>query len=171
MEDTLRTASDGDGLDIVVSDAAAFPDWSGTASEADLAAAELPWQTNVLGPWRFVERALPLLCRSPHRGSSWSPAARGRTASRPFGLGSGPGMASDAVSKAAANALARKLAADLPGILVNAVDPGLTATAPGMEAMGARPVEEGAASIVWAAVLGDDGPTGGFFGDGQPLPW
>jgi NAD(P)-dependent dehydrogenase (short-subunit alcohol dehydrogenase family) len=88
-----------------------------------------------------------------------------------FGLGSGAGMASYAVSKAAANALARKLAADLPGILVNAVDPGLTATAPGMEAMGARPVAEGAASIVWAAVLGDDGPTGGFFRDGQPLPW
>ena len=40
---------------------------------------------------------------------------------------------------------------------------------PGMDAMGARPVAEGAASIVWEALLGDDGPTGGFFRDGQPL--
>jgi hypothetical protein len=24
---------------------------------------------------------------------------------------------------------------------------------------------------VWAATLPDDGPTGGFFRDGRPLPW
>ena len=60
---------------------------------------------------------------------------------------------------------------DGTGVLVNSVDPGLTATAPGMEEMGARPVHEGAASVVWAATLPDDGPTGGFFRDGEPLPW
>jgi hypothetical protein len=26
-------------------------------------------------------------------------------------------------------------------------------------------------SIVWAATLLDDGPTGGFLRDGRPLPW
>ena len=36
---------------------------------------------------------------------------------------------------------------------------------------GGRPVAEGAASVVWAATLADDGPTGGFFRDGRPLPW
>jgi hypothetical protein len=36
---------------------------------------------------------------------------------------------------------------------------------------GARPVAEGAGSVVWAAMLPDDGPTGGFFRDGQPLRW
>ena len=56
-------------------------------------------------------------------------------------------------------------------MLVNAVCPGLTATYPGAEAMGARPVEDGAAGIVWAATLPDDGPTGGFFRDVEPLPW
>ena len=30
---------------------------------------------------------------------------------------------------------------------------------------------DGAAGIVWAATLPDDGPTGGFFRDGRPLPW
>jgi hypothetical protein len=55
--------------------------------------------------------------------------------------------------------------------MVNAVDPGLTATYPGAEAMGARPVPEGAASVVWAATLPDDGPAGGFFRDWEPLPW
>ncbi len=37
--------------------------------------------------------------------------------------------------------------------------------------MGARPVPEGAAGVVWAATLGPDGPTGGFFRDGRPHPW
>ena len=54
---------------------------------------------------------------------------------------------------------------------INAVCPGLTATYPGAEAMGARPVEESAAGVVWAATLPDDGPRGGFFRDGQPLGW
>jgi len=31
-------------------------------------------------------------------------------------------------------------------------------------------VPEGARSVVWAAVLDDDGPSGGFFRDGQALP-
>jgi hypothetical protein len=40
-----------------------------------------------------------------------------------------------------------------------------------MAGPGGRPVEAGAASVVWAATLPDSGPTGGFFRDGKPLPW
>jgi hypothetical protein len=32
-------------------------------------------------------------------------------------------------------------------------------------------VAEGAASVMWAVLLPDGGPTGGFFRDGRPLPW
>lgn len=88
-----------------------------------------------------------------------------------FGLTFNQNMGpSYSVSKAALNALTVKIAIKLKdtGILVNAVCPGFTATAPGMEAMGARPVSEGAAGLVWAATLPDDGPTGGFFRDGKP---
>lgn len=91
-----------------------------------------------------------------------------------FGLTTGGGSAATySISKAALNALTAKLAAELDGegVLVNSVDPGLTATAPGMEEMGARPIPEGAASAVWAVTLPDNGPTGGFFRDGKPLPW
>ncbi|HEX9050757.1 MAG TPA: SDR family NAD(P)-dependent oxidoreductase [Anaeromyxobacter sp.] len=76
------------------------------------------------------------------------------------------------VSKAALNAATRFLAAELAprGVRVNAVDPGWVRTA--MGGPGApRSVEEGAAGIVWAATLGSDGPTGGFFRDGRPIPW
>ena len=75
------------------------------------------------------------------------------------------------VSKAALNALTRLLAGELSGqrILVNAICPGWVAT--DMGGPGGRPVEEGAAGVVWAATLPDDGPTGGFFRDGAPVPW
>ena len=74
-------------------------------------------------------------------------------------------------SKAALNALTRLFAGELErdGILVNSVCPGWVAT--DMGGSGGRPVEEGAAGVVWAATLPDDGPTGGFFRDGKPVPW
>lgn len=67
----------------------------------------------------------------------------------------------------------RQLPAELRGsrILVNSVCPGWTATYPGAAEQGARPVAEGAASVVWAATLPDSGPSGGFFRDGQRLSW
>jgi hypothetical protein len=70
-------------------------------------------------------------------------------------------------------ALTTAVAAELDGtsVIVNAVDPGLTATWPGAEAMGARPVADSVPGIVWAATLPDDGPRGGFFRDEQPHPW
>ena len=47
--------------------------------------------------------------------------------------------------------------------------PGLVAT--DMDGNGGRAVGDGAASVVWAVTLPDDGPTGGFFRDGKPLAW
>ncbi len=85
------------------------------------------------------------------------------------------GRGSDApyrVSKAALNAFTRILARELSGtdILVNAVCPGWVRTDMGGPSA-PRSVEEGAAGIVWAATLPDDGPTGGIFQDGKPIPW
>ena len=49
--------------------------------------------------------------------------------------------------------------------------PGLTATWPGAEQLGVRPIADGAASVVRAASLPDDGAMSGVFRDGRPLPW
>jgi NAD(P)-dependent dehydrogenase (short-subunit alcohol dehydrogenase family) len=77
----------------------------------------------------------------------------------------------ESVFKAALNALTRILATELlgTGILVNAIDPGWVAT--DMGSHGGRPVEEGARGIVWASTLPDNCPSGGFFFDGNPVPW
>src|SRR5829696_6575919 len=117
---------------------------------------------------------LPLIKGSRHGRIENVASGAGSHGESNFGLTTGGGSAATySVSKAALNALTAKLAAELDGegVLVNSVDPGLTATAPGMEEMGARPIPEGAASAVWAVTLPDNGPTGGFFRDGKPLPW
>jgi NAD(P)-dependent dehydrogenase (short-subunit alcohol dehydrogenase family) len=161
-------------LDVLVNNAAAYADWSEVASTADLEAAEAVLGTTLFGAWRTCQVFLPLLRRSAHGRIVNVSSGAGSHGDPQFGLTTNRGAtASYGIAKAALNALTAKLAAELEGtgILVNAVCPGLTATAPGMEAMGARPVPEGAASVVWAATLPDDGPTGGFFRDGKPLPW
>lgn len=161
-------------LDVLVNNAARFADWQEVPSSADLDAVRRVLETNLLGAWRVAQAFLPLLQKSGSGRLVNVTSGAGSHGDEAFGLtASGGTAASYGVSKAAANALTAKLAAELKGsgVLVNAVDPGLTATAPGMEAMGARPVADGAAGVVWAATLGDDGPTGGFFRDGQTHPW
>jgi NAD(P)-dependent dehydrogenase (short-subunit alcohol dehydrogenase family) len=160
-------------IDVLINNAASAADWRETAGTADLRVAHAVLETNLFGPWRTTQALLPLLRRSRHGRIINVSSGAGSHGHPQSGLAASPAMASYAVSKAALNALTVKLALELleDRILVNAVCPGLTATAPGMEAMGARPVAEGAASVVWAATLGSDGPTGGFFRDGEPLPW
>ena len=75
------------------------------------------------------------------------------------------------VSKIALNALTRVLARELPsGQRVNAVCPGWVRTRMGGPSA-SRSLERGASGIVWAATLGADGPTGGFFRDGRAIEW
>jgi NAD(P)-dependent dehydrogenase (short-subunit alcohol dehydrogenase family) len=161
-------------LDVLINNAAAYVDWTELATAADLSASEKVLSTNLFGPWRTIQALLPLLRESPHPRIVNVSSGAGSHGDEQFGLTRrGGAAASYGISKAAQNALTATLAAELADsqILVNAVCPGLTATWPGAEQMGARPVGDGAASIVWAATLPDDGPTGGLFRDGHPLPW
>ena len=161
-------------LDVLINNAAAYVDWSETASGADLAAARQVLEVNLFGPWRLTNALLPLLRQSPHPRIVNVSSGAGSHGDDQFGLAKrGGAAASYGITKAALNALTSTLAAELADtpILVNAVCPGLTATWPGAEAMGARPVAEGAASVLWAATLPDDGPSGELRRDGRPLPW
>jgi NAD(P)-dependent dehydrogenase (short-subunit alcohol dehydrogenase family) len=57
-----------------------------------------------------------------------------------------------------------------PGMRINAVEPGYTATDLNGHA-GTQTVEEGAEIIVRMAQAGPDGPTGTYVGAEGPLPW
>lgn len=176
---SVRAAADALGtepgrLDILINNAAAYVDWSETASGADLDAARTVLETNLFGAWRLTAALLPLLRRSPAARVVNVSSGAGSHGDTAFGLAARGGTAASyGISKAALNAFTATLATELrgTGVLVNAVCPGLTATYPGAESMGARPAADSAAGVVWAATLPDDGPTGGFFRDGQPLPW
>jgi NAD(P)-dependent dehydrogenase (short-subunit alcohol dehydrogenase family) len=161
-------------LDVLINNAAAYVDWTETATGADLEAAHRVVETNLFGAWRLTQAVLPLLRRSPHPRVVNVSSGAGSHDDEAFGLRSRGGAAATyGISKAALNAFTSTLATELADtpIVVNAVCPGLTATWPGAEQMGARPVAESAAGVVWAATLPDDGPRGGFFRDGRPLPW
>ncbi|MUN38709.1 MULTISPECIES: SDR family NAD(P)-dependent oxidoreductase [Actinomadura] len=152
-------------LDVLVNNAAiTYDTWQGAAS-ADLEVVRAAAETNLYGPWRLVQELLPLLRESAHpRIVNVSSEAASLT-------NMGGGTPAYGTTKVALNALTRMLAAELrnDGVLVNAICPGWVAT--DMGGPGGRPVAEGAAGILWAATLPDDGPTGGFFRDGRPLPW
>ena len=152
-------------LDVLINNAAIlYDDWQ-RAAGADLDVVREALETNTLGAWRMCNAFLPLLLLSKHaRIVNVSSEAGSLT-------NMGGGTPAYNLSKVGLNALTRMLAKELESsrILVNAVCPGWVATE--MGGSGGRPVEDGAAGIVWAASLPDTGPTGGFFRDGKPLSW
>lgn len=171
---TAMAAALGDApLDVLVNNAAAFADWAETASSADLDSARSVMDINLFGTWAVIQAVLPALRRSADARIVNVGSGSGSHGDPTFGLATNPAAASCAVSKAALHALTAKLATELraKGIRVDAADPGLTATAPGMEAMGARPVPDGASSIIEAILQPTDAPTGTLTRDGLTLPW
>lgn len=87
-----------------------------------------------------------------------------------FGEGlRGPGAYG--VAKAALNAMTLALSRELPSeVLINAMCPGWVKTRMG-GAGAMRTPEEAAKTAIWLATLPEDGPTGGFYRDGEPLGW
>ena len=133
------------------------------------------FETNVFGVIAVTNAMLPLLRRSPApRVVNLSSGAGSLTiTSAPDGpMAQLPASAAYAPSKAALNALTVQYANELrkDGFLVNAVSPGYVATDINAHDGFLTPAQ-GAAVVVSLATLGDDGPTGGFFGAEGRMPW
>lgn len=152
-------------LDVLVNNAAINYDTWQNVLNADMTSVRETLETNTLAAWQMCQAFVPLLRRSAH----------GRIVNVSSGAGAladmGSGTPAYNLSKAGLNAVTRMVAEALrhDRILVNAVCPGWVAT--DMGGAGGRPVADGTAGIVWAATLQNDGPTGGFFRDGKPIPW
>ncbi|MFS0871108.1 SDR family oxidoreductase [Paenibacillus xylanilyticus] len=132
------------------------------------------YNTNFFGMISVTQAMLPLIQQSP----------AGRIVNLTSGLGSlaynsDPehehaqfNLLAYNSSKAAVNMFTVTLAKefrDTP-LKINAVDPGFTATdLNGFT--GINTVQQAAATVLELAVLGDDGPTGGFYGNNGEIPW
>jgi NAD(P)-dependent dehydrogenase (short-subunit alcohol dehydrogenase family) len=127
---------------------------------------------NVFGPIRVMHAFLPLLRAAEHP----------RIVNVSSGVGSferllTPGSVENAVtlpvypaSKAALTMLTVQYARSLDGILINAADPGFTATDFNNN-RGTQTVTEGTDAIVRLATLPPNGPTGTFQGRDGIVPW
>lgn len=153
-------------LDILVNNAGGVYDTRARPSEGDMATLQQALDVNLSGAWRVTSAALPLMRRHGY--------GRVVNVSSQCGIHGmcGDGAPAYRVSKAALNAYTQVLAREMQGsgILVNAVCPGWTATDLG--GPGGRAVTDGAAGIVWAALMPDgESTTGAFFVDGKRMAW
>lgn len=157
------------GIDCLVNNAGVFPDpdpgsEASTIFQAELDTIRRGLEINTLGALLVCQALIPLM------------DGHGRVVNVSSGMGQlsemngcCPGYR---LSKTALNAVTRILADELrgTGVKVNSVCPGWVRTQMGGPAA-TLSVEEGARGIVWAATLPDDGPSGGFFRHGEPIPW
>ncbi len=156
-------------IDCLVNNAGIFPDPEPGSAGASIFEAELDTirrglETNTLGPLLVCQALIPLM------------KGQGRVVNVSSGMGQlsemNGGCPGYRLSKTALNAVTRILADELrgTGVKVNSVCPGWVRTDMGGPDA-TLSVEEGARGIVWAATLPDDGPTGGFFRQGEPIAW
>jgi len=159
-----RFRSRHDRLDVLVNNAARV---YGRASFASVSTDTIldAVNNNALGALRMIQRALPAMNRNRY----------GRIVNVSTGMSSlsnmGGGSVPYRVSKTALNAITRIAHAEAGrNVKVNSVCPGWVRTDMGGSSA-PRSLAKGAAGIVWAATLPDDGPSGGFFRDGKPVGW
>lgn len=166
-----RLGRDLDRLDVLVNNASAMPDFQiRSPLDADMDALRSIFAVSVFGTWELTQALIPLLRQAPAaRIVNVSSAAATQLAGAAREPIFSPAYS---LAKYALNGLTAMLAASLADtpMLVNAVDPGSAATHPERgDDEGDRSPAEAAEGVVWAATLGADGPTGGFFHDGQPV--
>jgi NAD(P)-dependent dehydrogenase (short-subunit alcohol dehydrogenase family) len=171
-----KTIEADGGLDVLVNNAGieGRTQDNGIIAAADETAGHMQalFDTNVFGIVRMLHAFLPLLARSaaPVVVNLSSGLSRTADLANPGGpVHFYPGVAYPA-SKTAVNMVTVQYAKAFPGIKINAVDPGYTATDLN-GGTGTQTAEQGAQIIVAMAQTGPDGPTGGYFDANGPVAW
>lgn len=151
------------GIDILINNAAILTE--GNALEIETAVLMESLAVNTVAPFALIHAIAPGMKtrgwgRIVNLSSGWGAFAEGLS-----------GPSAYAISKAALNAVTVSFALALGSeVKVNAACPGWVRTRMGGETA-ALSAEEGAATPIMLATLPDDGPTGGFFRNRQPIPW
>ncbi|GIF68507.1 short-chain dehydrogenase [Asanoa ishikariensis] len=170
-----KVDADG-GLDVLVNNAGIEPRQADggfiPAAEVTADLARRVFETNVFGHIRMMHAFLPLLERSaaPVVVNVSSGASLLRELSDPENPAHLYPDITYPASKAAVTTLTVQYAKAYPGMRINAVDPGFTATDLNFHA-GHQSIEQGAEIIVRMAQIGPDGPSGGFFDARGVVPW
>jgi len=163
-------------LDILINNAGISlePLGSGRASATTDEVLQTTFDTNFFAPVALTRTLLPLLKKSPAGRivnmssilGSQTLHADANSVIRDF-----KSLSYDA-SKAALNSFTIHLAHELKdtGIKVNSAHPGWVKTDMGTDAAPME-LEEGGKTGVTLALLGEDGPTGGYFHLGKRVPW
>ncbi|WP_328387464.1 SDR family NAD(P)-dependent oxidoreductase [Nocardia sp. NBC_00416] len=130
------------------------------------------FDTNVLGAIRVTNAFLPLLQAGENPRIVMVSSGMGSiaTITDPAAADLAQPTLGYPASKAALNMITSQYARALPGIRINAVDPGYTATDLN-DHTGFQTVTEGTDAIVDLADIESTGPTGGFFDRNGRTPW
>jgi len=172
----VKTVEADGGLDVLVNNAGIEQrtEGNGIVGAAEVTADHMRelFDTNLFGMVRVTHAFLPLLQRSPAPvivNLSSGLASITHVAEPGTVIHGYPGVAYPA-SKTAVNMVTVQFAKAFPGMRINAVEPGYTATDLNGRT-GVQTVEQGAEIIVRMARIGPDGPTGTFQDVNGPLPW
>jgi len=166
-----QLAETEDHLDLLINNAGVS---GGRSKPEEVTADQLreTFETNVFGVVRVTQAFLPLLrkARAPAIVNVSSGLGSFGMVTNPDTLESKVNSLAYCASKAALTMLTVQYAKGLPGIRVNAVDPGPTSTDLNGH-MGRQTLQQGTDAIVRMATAGKDGPTGTFTDRQGTVPW
>ena len=161
-------------LDILVNNAGILIDPQTNILELDLTTLKNTFVTNAFGPLLMSQACVPLMKRNNYGRIVNMASTLGSLTemTNPDSIYAGVLSPAYRLSKTVLNGITTLLAKELRGtnILVNSACPGWVRTEMGGDQAPISPVQ-GAETPVWLATLPDDGPTGGFFREKQPIAW
>jgi NAD(P)-dependent dehydrogenase (short-subunit alcohol dehydrogenase family) len=174
QEAATRLAGEVDALHVLVNNAGILVDVTTPPSQVTMEAIKSTFEVNLFGPIRVTQAFVPLL----------KAAGEARIVMMGSGVGSltlitdstslysSVNLLDYTASKVALSAVTVSFAKELApfGIKVNVVEPGHVRKDLNKNTGFITP-EEGALTAIKMAMIGNDGPTGGFFGSHGRQPW